>query len=181
VWKKEGAMHIHSNSTLARIGLAAMFLVASSSVTAHAADPPKNVSAAISDLRGNVVSAEVWIAPRFLESRTDITVERLRSVGCSYLAVEKQDLDPLLEVLANAAFVADDKPESYFPKFVAVYLTRRSGAVVELLLDREYDNAPSVGMWNGETPVVAKRGFERELRAWAAKRMSTKQTASCQK
>ena len=131
-------------------------------------------------MRGAVVSAEVWLAPRFLESRNEITEKELRKVACSYLSKEKEDLDPLLDILANAGIVESAHPDEDDSR-IAVYLKTSSGAVIVLLLGTEFPNAPSLGKYNGITPVAAREGFYDDLRIWAVRRKSTKRKASCDK
>lgn len=165
---------------LARLLILGAIFLGFSTNHVNAGETARDVSAEISELRSAILSAEVRISPGRFESLGEITEQRLQRVGCSYQVTEKQDLDPLLDILVNAGLVEHAHPEPV-DTLIAIYLTTRSGAVIPLLLDAEFTNSPSLGKYNGMTPVAATKGFETALRTWAVERKSSGPKAYCQK
>jgi len=133
----------------------------------------KDVSKEISALRSSIVSAEVWLAPRNLETRGEVKEEDLRNLTCPYHATQKKDLDPLLDLLTKARIVEVASSDPYEMR-IAVYLHTRTGTTIGIATSQDFNNAPASGLFNRSLPIEVRNGYEADLRAWAAQRESFK-------
>jgi hypothetical protein len=147
---------------------------------AVAAGELKDVSKQISDARGSVLSAEVMLVPRGVSFRTRLGENDLSRNSCTYEVSEKQDLDSLLDTLAHAAIVEVAEPKARLDARIGVFLHASDGSVVRLVTGPDYDNAPSSGIFDRTTPVVAQKGFESDMRIWAAQRKPSRRSYFCE-
>jgi hypothetical protein len=147
---------------------------------AVAVEAMKDVSKEINDLRSTVVSAEVMIVPRNMTFRTSLREKDLSGSSCIYEVSEKKDLDSLLDTLAQAGIVEELEPKFGHDARIGVFLYTSDEKVIRLVTGPDYDNAPPRGVFNRTTPVVAQKGFEADMRIWAAQRQPTKTSLICQ-
>jgi hypothetical protein len=78
-----------------------------------------------------------------------------KKVACSFQATEKDDLEPLLDILANAGLVESREPEDDDVRIV-VYLLTRNGETARLVTGPDYTNAPASRRYNRSTPIAVK-------------------------
>jgi hypothetical protein len=134
-----------------------------------AAEAAKDVSKEISNLRGLIASARVYIVPNSKSYRTRLTELDAMRVGCEYGAFNKSDVDSLLTVLEDAQFTERQEDKYGFEARIVVHLRTHDNVTVPLVLNREFPTAPAMGTYD-KSPVVAKIGFGEKLRSWKVQR-----------
>lgn len=145
---------------------------------AFATEATKDVSKEISAIRGSVISADVLLAPHNMETRGEVQEKDLPARSCTYHVTEKKDLDPLIDLLANAGIVEVAAADPYEMR-IAVYLHTRAGTSLGIATSQEFNNAPARGLFNRTVPIATKVGFESGLRAWAAQREAPIKSGRC--
>jgi hypothetical protein len=139
---------------------------------AVAAEAVKDVSKEISDMRTTVVSAEVLLTAGNLEARNAHSEKDLQGMARKYNVSGKEDLDSLIDILANAGIVQAPGLLDDYDARIGVYLHTKDGSTVKLVTGPDYE--PADGTFNGTTPVALKKGIEADLRIWAARHQSIK-------
>jgi hypothetical protein len=140
---------------------------------APAAETGKNVSKEISDLRSTVVSAEVLLTSGNLEARHSHSEKDLQGMARKYKVSNKEALDSLINIMANAEIVEAPSPQDgYYDARIGVYLHTKDGSTVRLITGP--DDEPAIGTLNGTTPVALKKGIEADLQIWAASHQSSR-------
>jgi hypothetical protein len=129
-----------------------------------------DVSKEISDLHSTITSAELYTISNGLSFRIGLKERDVVRMGCHYSAVEKNDVTSLLDVLVNAQLVEPPEQIPTLEPRIVVHLHTREGAVIPLVLSREFINGPARGTYNNTTPVAAKMGFGAELLNWKKQR-----------
>jgi hypothetical protein len=142
---------------------------------ATAAPPMRDLSAEIAALRGAVTSARMYHFPDgFSTNRAlkeaDITKD------CYYAADSRDDLDTLLDVLVSAGLKQSQPNPNGFDARTVVYLTKRDGTTIPLVLSITYSNAPMQGMYDHAVPVEANMNFGEALRNWRRRHTPTSLT-----
>lgn len=148
---------------------------------AIATETPKDVSKEIRDLRSTVVSAEVYIVAPGTASRISFKEEDILGVAsCMYQVSEKKDVESLIDVVANAGIVEEISPTRGYDARIGIFLHTADHDTVRLVTGPDYTTEPARGIYNRAVRVVARMGFEADLRHWAAQRKPTRTTLICQ-
>lgn len=136
--------------------------------TAPARAAPRNISAEIAEHRGDFVSAKVFHLADSLSYRTRREEEDVAK-GCFY-AASGDDLSTLLGVLVLGG-LHEVEPSAYgFEVRTVVYLAKRDGGTVPLLLNLRAPAMPSYGSYDRMVPVATDGAFSTALHAWMAPR-----------
>lgn len=130
----------------------------------------KDVSGEIRGLRNSTISADVYTIPVKWTFRTQLYEQKVMTMGCHYIASEKNDLDDLFAVLERAQLTQQPESKYGFDAHTVIHLHTSGGEQVALVLSPEYTNAPAFGMFKGNTPVVTKMGFGTDLLNWKKQR-----------
>jgi hypothetical protein len=147
----------------------------------NAAEAPRDISKEISALRGTIVSAEVMLVPRGMTSfRFRLSEKDLPGNSCTYEVSDKKDLDSLIDTLAAAGIVEAEDPARKVDARIGVFLHTSTGEVIRLMTGPDYSNAAPFGMFNRATTVLAQKGFETDMRIWAAQRKPTRMSYICE-
>lgn len=171
-------MKIHKNR-LIHASAAVAAVLAFSHPLGAVAEAPKDVSREINNLRSTIVSADVMIVPRGMTFRTRLQEKDLFGSACTYEVSEKKDLDALLDTLANGGVVEAADQQLGYDARIGVFLHTSGGSVVRLITGPDYNNAPPSGAFNRTIAVVAQKGFEADMRLWAAQRKPTRTSYVC--
>ena len=146
--------------------IAATLLAATHPATAG---PPRDVSAEIGAMRGDIVSAKVFHLPDSMRFRT-ARDETFVANGCFY-AASGDDLSTLLGVLVSGGLHETPRtPDGFDEVRTIVYLAKRDGSTVSLLLDTRAPGMPSYGSYDRTVPVAADGTFSTALHAWMTPR-----------
>jgi hypothetical protein len=150
----------------------ACLIAAMALMTRHAlAEPPKDVSKEIDDLRGAIIAAKVYALPDGVSFRVRQNAQEVVRNGCRYSAAEQADVTALLDVVVAASFhESPPQPDGYETRIV-VHLYTRDGRTIPLDLTRQYNDAPVTGRYDGRVPVAAATmAFGAALGKWKAQR-----------
>lgn len=136
---------------------------------------PRDVSAEIAALRPSIVSAKVYHLTDSLSfRRTQHEEDAIK--GC-YYAATSDDLSALLDVLVTGG-LHEAAPNPYgFEVRTAIYLLKRDGNAVPLLLNLRAPVSPSYGTYDRATPVEAGPALSAALHDWMAPRKLTSETS----
>lgn len=157
---------------LVRIFCAVLIIVSFANPgSVHAGQTRRNISSEIGTLRGSVASGEVYLVPRDMTFRRDLTEDDVVRLGCAYAVRDREDLGSLVQLLVDAGLVelpARGADGGYDGRMV-VRLNDTQSRLVSVVLEPDYSNAPPRGLYNQVTPVQATNGLEKSLRLWASR------------
>lgn len=140
--------------------IAAMLAIVQSAPAA-----PRDVSAEITALRPEIVSAKVYHIADSLSFRTRRD-EAYTASGCFY-AASGDDLAALLDVLATAGLKQTPRtPDGFYEVRTVMYLAKRDGGTVPLLLNLRAPGMSSYGSYERTVYVEADGAFSTALHAW---------------
>jgi hypothetical protein len=147
-------------------------------VSCHAAiadEARGDVSKRISNLRASVDLAEVYLLPRNIEPRYINDEGDIVRTRCRYVIRNKEDIDSLMSVLADAGLAEVPTTEDGFDGRMVIRLHEGKDRLHTFVLSPDYGNGNARGEYRligigiyYVMPVEAKNRIERDLRFWAS-------------
>jgi hypothetical protein len=151
--------------TIIRIGFVGALALASFQQS-MGAEPRKNVSKEIEELRDSITFIDLYTITTPISYRIDLTVQDVIRRGCQYSATDKGDVATLIDVLVDAQLSEPSEKIFLTEPRIVVSLHMNNGEVHTLSLSQEFSEAATRGTYDNDVIITARRGFAHELRQW---------------
>lgn len=136
----------------------------------------------MSELRGAVDSAEVFLIERDRTFRYAFAENDVTRAGCRYAVSSPEDLDSLIEVLNGAKLVQITPDKSEVDGRIVVRFSKGDARLSTLLMGPDYSNAKARGTYRRDgssIAVEAANGIEADMRLWAAQHKQLATSKNC--
>jgi hypothetical protein len=125
----------------------------------------RDISAELLQQRDKVAFASVFTLPVSFTFRMTQEEHDVVTHGCEYQAVDRNDLDDLLNLLMVSQLHERSDKHDYDMRFV-IRLRLRDSRQVSLALSSEYVGQSARGTLDGSVPIEARMGFQSDLLRW---------------